>query len=530
VHPNVCPITREREISIHGWRTLVWLLVGTLTSALFANGQTFPLRLSVLMLAILTVGGLASLRTVELSLLSRVFVVLYSIPFAATVGYLFDYQYVWTHGPQREPLSHHHELISQMLMMAIVGLCGLAGGIEFATRIFRRRHGNIASPPPALRTLNLPIVAILLLVALYLSWLHAPTKTIFQAAYGSIGNGANRDIQAGLNSASLASYLILALLFVDLEQEPHGKRRTVKRIGLLAVTGYIIVVLQFLRGDRECAGLIAAVALLHITSPATGGTGSSSAMKSRWIRIRGIAVPMAGCVLAFMALVELRGVLAGTAQKYPYRKSWIVEVMTRNTWTAVAINNLGLAVEYHKGEIEYLYGRTYRDYILSLPPRALSMKLGYRRPLDGPANPAIWYQKTVGVDGIHPVTIPFKNVGIWGVMAFGGMHPVIVPFKNFGIWGVLPVLFICGTLIGFCEIYNEHGTISARFLYASIATCSMLWFWYADMNLIRALSMWASLLAVHWLASRRECPNEPVSMPDAERFAMVLPESTQVAA
>ena len=70
---------------------------------------------------------------------------------------------------------------------------------------------------------------------------------------------------------------------------------------------------------------------------------------------------------------------------------------------------------------------------------------------------------------------------------------MVVPFRNFGIWGVIPAMFICGALISYCEACNRRSMLSDRLLYGFVATTSMLWYWYGDMNIVRALMAWGIL-------------------------------------
>ncbi len=458
----------------HGLRALAWLSVGVLVAGAFAIAILPPLRVTVVALAMLSAIGIASLRVANLSMMSRLFVLLYSLPFSASLGYLFDPGFIWARGVNSAPLCQIPDLINGMLTMATVGLCGLMAGIEGAAGYMRRFRPAIPVAVPGtadVPTLPLPVTVLLLLVSIALSWLHAPAKSIFEAAY--TGN-----VETELKGAYLISYLILILLYVDFERDLHGSlRRRLKLAGLSATVAYIVIVLQFLRGDRECSGLVAALAMLCITSPAAdapeAGIGWFSGRMKRALLL---AVPLAVCVVAFAALGTLRRSVTEPTRYDPDTRSLAVKYFTRNTWTAVSLNNLGLATDYHYDNVEYLHGRTYWDYVLSLPPSPAAKWFGYVRPMDGPANPSLWYEC---------------------LMALGGMHPVVVPFRNFGIWGVLPLLFLSGAFICCCETLNERGTLSARLLYGCVATSSMAWFWYGDMNLIRALMMWAILLLLY---------------------------------
>lgn len=484
----------------HGLTALAWFSGGVVVSVLFSARQLPPLNLTILMLTVLSVIAIASLRISELSLLSRLYVLLFVLPFSATLGYLFDRDYVWWPTPTNILLCQNHPLINEMLNMVIVGLCGLMVGIEFAAMYYckPRPRSGAASPKPFVvkPILTMPVVWVMLAVAFMLSWLHAPEESIFVAAYASGEAGDKRDVEAGLSASYLISYLILILILVDAGRERPGSRRQVlKLVSSMAVISYIVVVLQLLRGDRECAGLVAALVMLYITSPASESTRALLHRGYHQFK-RGmkVFVPLAICVAAFLALGSLRHTASKSSERTSIWKT-VIQGATENTWTAVALNNLGLSADYNYGSIEYLYGRTYLDYVLSLPPGAVAKALGYERPLEGDANPALWY---------------------FGLIAAGGMHPVVVPFRNFGIWGVLPIMILCGIFICYCETRNEAGDLSGRLLYGCVATSSMLWFWYGDMNMIRTIMAWGILYGIHLFAAIIPQRNYRFNPPEAQ--------------
>lgn len=464
----------------HGLRALAWFSYGIIAAGLFATAQLPPLRVTILLLAASSVVAMASLRVTEMSILSRLFVLLFTLPFSATLGYLFDVDYVWWHTRNNVVLCQNHRLIDEMLFMVIVGLCGMMLGFEVgamkSVRTGPAFPGQVAKPPIR-RTLPMPAVWFLLLLSFALSWLHAPEKSILAENYMSADSGMGKDMEAGLNSSCLISYAILILLCVDAEQESQGSRRQwQKLISVGLVTTYIVLVLQLLRGDRECAGLVAALVALYITSPATVATRARIRQSMvRMSRAFKLFIPLSACVVAFLALGALRHTASQSSGNLSVWQT-IVDGATQNTWTAVALNNLGLAADYNYGTIEYLYGQTYFDYFLSLPPGAITKLLGYERPMEGAANPSVWYHRDVTA---------------------GGMHPVVVPFKNLGILGVLGILFLCGLFICRCEQANERGTLSGRLIYGCLATGSMMWFWYGDMSLVRTLMCWAILIMLH---------------------------------
>lgn len=478
----------------HGLLALAWLSGGVVSALLFVTAQLPPLRVTILLLATLTVVGIALLRVTELSFMSRLFVFLFVLPFSATLGYLFDNDYVWWQTPAAILLCQDHMLINEMLSMVIVGLCGLMAGIEVvALRVSRTCPvvpGHFETSLRNRPTLMLPVVGILLAVAFVLSWMSAPTQTIFVAAYASAEAGGGMAQEAGLNSSYLISYLILILICVDAEHDrPGSYQQSFKLIATMTVTAYIVVVLQLLRGDRECAGLLAALVMLYISSPLTAATRKRVRQGFlQMSRLLKVGLPLAACAVLFLALGTLRD--SASRSSSDNRSVWqvIADGASENTWTAVALNNLGLAADYHYGNIEYLYGRTYFDYVLSLPPGPFAKAIGYERPLEADANPGMWYS--------------------WqsGSIACGGIHPVVVAFKNFGILGVFGVMFLCGAFICWCETNNSNGTLSGRLMFGCVATSSMLWFWYGDMTMIRTLMAWAILTVMHRCLSSSHGP------------------------
>lgn len=460
----------------HALLALAWFSAGIIFAGLFWTAQLPPLRATILFLFSMTFIALVTLRTTELSILTRLYVILFTLPFGATFGYLFDNDYVWWQTPTNILLCQNHRLINEMLTMVIVGLCGLVGGIEF-TAMYICRPGRVTPPPPPTAVLTLPVTWILLAVSFLFSWLHAPEASIFVAAYASSDAGGGMDKEAGLNASYLISYMILILVLVDAEQERPGRRRTLKFVATLAVFAYIVLILQLLRGDRECAGLVAAIVMLYITNAKAEAARQRLRRGMEQVkRLMKLAVPLTVCLLAFLALGSVRHTASQSNAEKSTLWQMVCEGATANTWTAVALNNLGLSADYNYGNIEYLYGRTYLDYFLSLPPGTITKILGYERPLEGDANPAMWY---------------------FGLIAAGGMHPVVVPFRNLGIFGVLGFMTLCGWFLCKAEVYNETGTLPARLLYGCLGTSSMLWFWYGDMNMIRTLMGWGILYGIH---------------------------------
>ena len=444
-----------------------FLLAGLCMAALLHAGAYPQLELGVVLLASLSVLGLIFPGHPGTALLPRLMILIYSMPFSACAGYLLWDDYNWQFvGRNDLALSYMRDpkIIGHMLAVGCLGLFGLLAGLRLASR-----SGSFAAPPPyrSGRGLHLFVYAVLAVLAVGLSWLSAPARTIFEAVY-DIGDLISRDI--GFSSAFLVSYVLLVLLYLDAERDPRTMFRLGKFALLLWVTAFIVVYLQFMHGDRECTCLLAALTILWVTGPVRrrGGWLAKAAEKKRLLLA---IVPGALAVLVLLALGAARESLSGstsTDMATLFRRG-----LAYNTWTAILLTNLGLSAQFVRGTTDWLYGSTYLDYVLSLPPGFIAHAIGYTRPLDI-VQPAHWTTE----------------------VSMGGAHVVLVPFRNFGGCGAVLVLALYGYLIGWCERMQTRGWLY-RFMYGSTAACSFLWFWYCDMNLIRALLAAGALGALY---------------------------------
>lgn len=448
----------------------LWLLLGLCACSIVALHVAIPLRLTIGVCLVTALLGMSSCRIAEAGVLTRAVALFFILPFSACLGYLFDSQFVWWRTPLAMPLCRDEPLISRMIWIGICGFMGLVCG----TRFYNLR----ATRPPLSQVVNRVLPAHLfiglLLAAVGLSQLSAPPETILVANYAS-GQTESTAGELNFNAAFLISYLILIYLYVDAEHEPAGSSmRRSKQRWILAACTYIVVVLQILRGDRECFGLLMGIASLYVTGGSFGGNWWQ-AKRDAFMRMLRLSLPVFCIVVLFLLLGFLRSMLSESAVTSQSLREMATRVLTLNTWTGVLLTNLGMAEEEANFGIQHLGGKTYVDYALSMPPGVISGALGYKRPLDGRNSPNWWY-------------IP---------LAGGGTHPVVVPYKNFGVFGVFGVLTCIGVFVARCERYASGYGFGNRLLFGSMATITPLWMWYGDMNFLRTLVACGCLWAVH---------------------------------
>jgi hypothetical protein len=431
-------------------------------AVLFTLDVYVPLPLAIVLLFLLAAWGLESVQLTDLSLLPRLMILLYVMPFSVTLGYLGASDYTWWWTPTVLALLSDRVLIEQMMAIGITGLAALLAGLKAieGSRVGERDLVDVAAEESSRRTLDAIAFVAALGLATALSWVYAPRTTIFEETYAAEGTeGLYQDLN--FYGAYLASYILLVLLFVDAESSRPPARRW-KRLGVLGTTLFTLIFLQLLRGDREIVGLLAALAILYVTEPMRNRAGRVGSRAWRR-RMLGLTLPILVLVVVLIAVGAARFELSGgdvsTAGEL------LAVGFEHGTWTAVLLTNLAMAAQLQDGRIEYLYGETYGQYLLSLAPGIVTHYLGFERPIEAKNNPGYWF---IGISS-------------------GGNHVVNVPFKNFGIFGVAGVLLLYGMAIGYWEKTGVRNGRWYRLVYGAITASSFMWFWYADMNVIRAL-------------------------------------------
>lgn len=448
---------------------------GILASLSFACGVYLPLRIAVVTLFVITVWALWMARASRLAILERVMILLYALPFSITVAYVFRPEYIWGSTATRVSLLSDRLLITEMLAMGLVGLLGLITGMKVAELLRGRCSFPCASESDAAnirteRTLDSVQFFGLLAVSMALSYgANSESGTIFSGVYRGTSGWTT---SIGFAGASYFSYLLFVLLFIDAERD-WSPRRQLKMAALIGMTICGAVCFELVRGNRDAIGLLAALMALYLTGSdmrQRGHSGQETVLGTR--RIRRLALPALAVFAIYAVLGPIRVQLANpSARMSP--KSIATDALANNTWTYVLLTNVGVAHFYRSGTIDYLYGSTYVDYLLSLPPGVVSQAFAYTRPLESFQGPNWWF---VGISG-------------------GGIHPVAVPFMNFGIFGVFIVLLLFGMFIVWVD--QPNASMWRRFLYAGVLAGSFKWFWYGDMAIIRMIMGVALLWVVY---------------------------------
>lgn len=440
--------------------------LGVALAALFAQGILAPIKSLVIVFGLLAAYGLAFPRVSRLSLLPRFLLLVYALPFSVLAGYLFVPDYVWTWTPEANAVLSD-QIVRQMTTIGLVGLIGMIVGYRGPSLVLRRlwKRRRVEQPrTTGMRALHGAVFACLLAMALLFSYLSAPAQTILETAYGG-EQLLTLAVAINFPGAFVVSYVLFCILFIDLQRDDHPARRWRKTATFLAVLAYVVVFLQLLRGDRECSGLIAALFALYLTAGPFVRSGAEPLAGAR-SRIRKAALMLALIVPVFIGIASARYTVSDRSESLdPVRA--LSEGWQQSPWTMILLTNLAATTLYGNDELEYKLGRTYRDYVLSLPPGIVTNALGIVRPVEASAN----------------LAVDLVATGLTG----GGAHIVLTPFVNFGIFGVLVIMALYGFVIALIDVQQQSFGVMRRIVWAAMFVTGFLWFWYGEMAMVRGL-------------------------------------------
>lgn len=452
-------------------------MVATLVAAADSTGVIFPLSIAAVVLIMGAAVGIARQRLSQYSLLPRLMILVYVLPFTTLLGYVANDNFRWGPTPRALELSDSHLFVSRTLALGAVGLCGLLAGLLVA-----RTRPSIPLTSRHRSYVPLSLVAYLTAysIAVVLGAVSSSPDSILQVAYGAQRESSSNRLN--LQSGAMVSLVILLWLLLDLLRDQQRKRRQLKTLSWLAGVTVVVVYYQLLRGNRASAGFMVAVVVIWLRN--REHDVSRQRVDARGVRRRVAAGSLAGVGVfaAFAALGAVRTSLAHGAKVGG--ASVVVTGLKNGTWNAILATNLAVAAGRQAGlGGGVLWGRTYADYALSLPPGVVSKVVGFKRPLESTRGPAWWAQQP----GQPPVSL-------------GGIHISLVPYRNFGYVGAFVILSMYGYLIGRVERHASRDTFVSTMWLGSFYIASFYWFWYGDLYLIRIVLATAGVL---WLARKR---------------------------
>lgn len=403
---------------------------------------------------------------------SFLYFIVFTLPFLHLLPYLWiDIQsqgdIVW--GLASNPFQFNQEIIN---LVGLIASCGMIGMV-LPTFFFKKQNYEENNLKNTIERKSMPLILwfLWLFLGLFLSVMSAPQESLLDAAYTTSGS-MSRDLN--VSSAWLLSYIILLFALYDSLIEKNIALRKLKKICVFVVIGYIVLVLQFFRGDRESIPwILACFLMVYYWLPF---------LKKSNIKISKFKLFIL-FVLTFSVSFIVgysRSRVSGSADLFD-AINIISNVLVENpellkgTWTAVLLTPLSVAGEYIIFGKEYLFGKDYFNLILSTPPGFITDIFGYERPWSlgkGPATEMIY--------------------------GLGGTHASVLPFRNFGLLGVVFITsFFYYLLIKIDKMVLKKPSMPTIILLASIVTIIPHWVWYGEKNLINGLLIYFILLVVY---------------------------------
>jgi hypothetical protein len=359
-----------------------------------------------------------------------------------------------------------------MAVIGGIGACGFALGMGLVRNDLRTGvFGQTYQCKIKRGSLSLTAFLFLSIISLLLSWMAAPRETIFQLPYTASISFLEK-LVFSLPSAWMLSYSLLIWLFADALHDRFKQRRR-KKIGLSMYVFCVIVIwLQFMRGDRECVPLIVSFVFMWFFWKDKLPWYSQPA--KRKVKLLPLAVMASILLFASFFFGSTRSMLSSMSLSDATSLVWerfSFGSLFCGTWSGVLMTPLSVAGDYLNNLVEFKWGRTYLDFILSIPPSALANLVGYVRPIDGLHGPA-WEMR-------------------YGI---GGTHAVVVPFINFGFAGVFFIMMLVGYGLGRIERYASNRVgVEQMMLLGILVMAAPHWFWYGEKIVMNAVIIWALL-------------------------------------
>jgi len=331
-------------------------------------------------------------------------------------------------------------------IVSMMGLIGLVGtlGIICGSIISKLKYENVFLDISRLKysdldTMSLFAFFIWVSVAYISAYLTAPSGSIFSDGYINL----NRSFVDSLNFSALifVSFVLFIFAFCDFKVEKDFNKKIIKGTLLFISIFIVIIYLQLLKGDRESITLLISIIILYflVTKNKTKKINFRLLIKSI------IIVLLILSVSAFIG--RFRGgeisnsdnIIAKANETIKYSGqgssmySFIASNLQNSTWSASLLSVLSVSGDYLIGStrkalwtksgsnfeehpFKFYIGKTYLQYLLSLPPGFVADWIGYQRPIDGYSGPT--WEMRYGLGGVHGYVVPFINFSLYGVFIF----------------------------------------------------------------------------------------------------------------
>jgi len=453
-------------------RSLIFIIIvffaGMLMCLLSEADKPFSIPVTMFIFSAAVILGLKT-NISRFSFFTKAMVVIYALPFVHCFEYIFNQSIIYDAsiwGLHSNPYNANLEIVKRMAMNGCIGLLGLLSGYLIYTIMNTGigRHGSIRIE---YTTLKLNIFILLSALCVILMALSAPSESLFLKGY-TFSKSIIDKLGIRFSAMNFLSFGYAGLLFVDTLYEVNIRKRKIKYRIFATVILIVVIWFGFLRGDREWIGLLCGVLVLYILRGDAGsinnfwGQLKIKIEKVKFFRKRALLK----CIIIFLIVFfasQILGSVRFKALPVAIREGRLKNVnFLSGTWSAVLLTSLSVTGDFYNGLMQPKMGRTYLDYLLSLPPGPVAQILDFERPIEKYRGPAC-------------------DMRYGG----GGIHVMVVPYMNFKSFGLFLVLLLYGLFIAYLEQKGSDDNAKSRFIYMCGFILGPFWFWYGDMVFIR---------------------------------------------
>lgn len=383
--------------------------------------------------------------------LVAIMLVFFTAPIIPLLPYLANDYVNWGWLPNLRN-AINYDLNWRIAMTISVGSLGLLCGslLHSSGAIYMKKSILVYNP------LNMKAFIFFCFFAIFLSYLSAPNSMIFSTEYG--GEQLNSIALAiKFPAAYLVSYTVFIALAIDLMKDKTTNSK-VKIVFLSMSVTYVALFLQLLRGDREIFGLFIALMVLYICRVAFEDLAHWQIKKIIRRRLFRCIFLATICIILLLAV----GIFRFSASHGVFNWS---KLFHTNPWI-MSLTSFAAFFSSDYSE-QLLYGKTYLNYIKSLPPGIITNLLGVERSIEANNNLATKLVETG--------------------LTSGGAHVALVSLQNFGIFGLFFIMAIYGAFARLIENYAIRKRGLGMLVWLNLICVIPIWFWYGEMAAIRAV-------------------------------------------
>lgn len=459
---------------------LLFLTFGITGIYLFLEEIYLPIVVSAIVIAMAGLHLFTLAKQSRVGPLTILLFVVYALPFIHIIPYIwFDFDaesplILW--GLVVNPYMTDKAIIE---LMSMIGAMGAAGFVVGASLLQGKLSMDLSSEEVVRyrvlqKTLSMPVFLTWTAIAVVLTWISAPSDTVFTAVYTE---SAARYDNWNFSSAWMFSYAFLVFALSDSIFEVSPRVRKLKRKIVFYSILLIVIWFQLLRGNRESLPLVLAAVLMCYTWSKCLFDSKKGKRKLNWpimlfyLFFVFIATYLVGVIRSGLVGVGSLSDLINVFSDMVESGAIGFDNLISGTWSAVLLTPLSVSGDYINGSLPLKYGHTYLDLLCSIVPGFLADWIGYTRPIDALHGPA--WDMTYGL---------------------GGTHAVVVPFVDFRMAGVFIIVALWSFAFAKAERYLiKHLTVSNLALLGIIATAIPHWLWYGEKIIMTALIIWLIL-------------------------------------